>query len=92
MKCQKQHWKYHKKVCSPPIQKLSAPVPPQPSVPLKVEEVDEKDRCIICMDREVQGLRPLDDLQGVYGREYEERHALPTLQEADVGVPHWEVR
>ena len=53
MKCQKQHWKYHKKVCSPPIQKLSAPIPPQSPVPLKVDEVDEKDKCIICMDRVV---------------------------------------
>ncbi|GMH59631.1 hypothetical protein TrST_g2970 [Triparma strigata] len=52
-KCQKQHWKYHKKVCSPPIQKLSAPVPPQPSIPLKVDEVDDSDKCIICMDRVV---------------------------------------
>ncbi|GMH66191.1 hypothetical protein TrST_g11458 [Triparma strigata] len=51
-KHQKQHWKYRKKVCSPQ-QTVSVAVPPQPSVSLKVEEVDDSDKCIICMDRVV---------------------------------------
>ena len=66
---QTSHWKFHKKLCSPPGAPLSAkaappivaPVAapgsfaaPAVSAPVKnVEEVDDSDKCIICMDRVV---------------------------------------
>ncbi|GMH58370.1 hypothetical protein TrST_g998 [Triparma strigata] len=77
---QKTHWKFHKKLCAPPGEKISWPttpalaplaakaappiVPPvaapgafaTPSASVSVknaEEVDDSDKCIICMDRVV---------------------------------------
>ncbi|GMH97097.1 hypothetical protein TrST_g4168 [Triparma strigata] len=81
---QTMHWKFHKKLCAPPGEKISWPAAPTPappagpiaakaappivtpiaapgsfaapavSAPVKnVEEEDDSDKCIICMDRVV---------------------------------------
>jgi len=56
------HWKWHKKICVAPQKKISAPVPPEPPVPLKGsvnEEEEDEDTCIICLDNVANAkLRP----------------------------------
>ncbi|GMI04035.1 hypothetical protein TrLO_g275 [Triparma laevis f. longispina] len=57
--CQKDHWKFHKKLCFAPGKKKSAPMPPAPPVPLKGSVEDDEDTCIICLDNVTNAkLRP----------------------------------
>ena len=98
---QKTHWKFHKKLCAPPGERISWPAAPTPappagpiaakaappivtpvaapgsfatpaiSAPVKsVEEVDDSEMHHLHgprREREIQGMQPLDDVQGVYG-------------------------
>ncbi|GMI15574.1 hypothetical protein TrVE_jg2464 [Triparma verrucosa] len=77
---QKSHWKFHKKLCVPPGERISWPTTPTPASPAgpiaakaappivipvtapgsfaapaisALEEVDDSEKCIICMDRVV---------------------------------------
>ncbi|GMH84856.1 hypothetical protein TL16_g10048 [Triparma laevis f. inornata] len=46
---QTEHWRWHKNICVAPQKKMSAHVPPAPPVPLKGEEEEDEDKCIICL-------------------------------------------
>ncbi|GMH76985.1 hypothetical protein TL16_g07256 [Triparma laevis f. inornata] len=57
---QADHWRWHKKICVAPDEKLPAFVPPAPPLVGSVnEEEDDEDTCIICLNNVVNAkLRP----------------------------------
>ncbi|GMH92404.1 hypothetical protein TrST_g1882, partial [Triparma strigata] len=70
-KHQKSHWKFHKKLCAPPGERISSKAPPivapvaapgsfaPPAAAAPVNSIEEEDTCIICLEKDVSAkLKP----------------------------------